>query len=55
MTLDRLTQDAMNMLEISERTVNSRDNGWQYIYWISVAVYHLILEVKKIKETSNGR
>lgn len=40
-----LTEDAANMLEIMERTANSDSNGWQYIYWIAVAVYHLILQV----------
>ena len=44
--MDKLTQDAERMLEITDRTANSRDSGWQYIYWIAVAVYHLILEVQ---------
>ena len=48
--MDKLTRDATNMLDIAERTANSRDNGWQYIYWIAVAVYHLILETKAIKQ-----
>ena len=47
--MDKLTKDATNMLDIMERTANSRDNGWQYIYWIAVAVYHLILEIKVTK------
>ena len=44
-----LTKDAVNMLEIMERTANSDSNGWQYIYWIAVAVYHLILQVEVTK------
>lgn len=46
---DKLTEDAMNMLDIMERTANSDSNGWQYIYWIAVAVYHLILQVHETK------
>lgn len=44
-----LTKDAENMLEIMEHTANSRDCGWQYIYWIAVAVYHLILNIQVTK------
>lgn len=44
-----LTEDADNMLKIMERTANSESNGWQYIYWIAVAVYHLILQVQVTK------
>ena len=43
--MNRLTQDAERMLEIMERTANSDSNGWQYIYWIAVAVYHLIVDI----------
>ena len=44
--MDGLTKDALNMEQIMDRTANSRDSGWQYIYWIAVAVYHLILDVQ---------
>ena len=43
--MSRLTKDAERMLEIMERTANSDSNGWQYVYWIAVAVYHLILDI----------
>ena len=46
---NNLTDDAENMLKIMERTANSDSNGWQYIYWIAVAVYHLILQVQVTK------
>lgn len=38
----RMIADMVNMEEIMERTANSRDNGWQYIYWIAVTVYHIL-------------
>lgn len=44
-----LTHDAENMLDIMCRTANSDSNGWRYIYWIAVAVYHLILQVEVTK------
>lgn len=49
--MDRLTKDAVNMLEIADRTAD-RCDIWQdrFIYWMAVAVYHLILEVKALKE-----
>lgn len=55
--MNKLTRDAENMLDIMERTANSRDNGWQYIYWIAVAVYHLLVNAQKerAKRLGNGR
>lgn len=49
MEMSRATEDAERMFKIMERTANSRDNGWQYIYWIAVAVYHLLCDVRKIR------
>ena len=53
---DRLTQDAERMLDVMDRTVNPCD-FWQdrCVYWIAVAIYHLICEVKKLKESTNGK
>lgn len=48
--MDKLSKDAVNMLEITDRTAD-RCDIWQdrFIYWIAVAVYHLILEVQVYK------
>ena len=45
---DTLTKDAENMLEIMDKTVNRADI-WQdrFIYWIAVAIYHLIVYIKR--------
>ena len=50
LSMDKLTKDAERMLEVMERTVNRADI-WQdrLIYWMAVAIYHLICEVKKSK------
>lgn len=48
--MDRLTQDAERMLEIMERTANSDSNGWQYIYWIAVAVFHILEHINRHKQ-----
>lgn len=48
--MDKLTRDATNMLDIADRTANSRDNGWQYIYWIAVAVYDLLVNARALRE-----
>lgn len=50
--MDKLTKDADRMEEIMCRTANSRDCGWQYIYWIAVAVYHLLCEVRRLKNAN---
>lgn len=53
--MDRFTQDAERMAEVMERT-GRRADIWQdrCVYWIAVAVYHLILTArgheKRIKE-----
>ena len=62
--MDKLTKDAMNMLEITEKTADRADI-WQdrFVYWIAVAVYHLIIEVqvkmhvmdKRIKDLEDRR
>ena len=53
MNKSKLQRDAENMQEITERLVN-RDEIWQdrYIYWIAVAVLHLLEEVIKLKRNS---
>lgn len=38
----RMIEDMERMEDLAARTANSRDNGWQYIYWLSVAVYHIL-------------
>ena len=45
---DTLTQDAENMLEVMDRTAN-RSDIWQdrCVYWLAVAVYHIIIYLKK--------
>lgn len=45
---DTLTKDAENMLEVMDRTSNRADI-WQdrCVYWIAVAVYHIIIYLKK--------
>ena len=50
MSKNKLVQDAERMEEITERLVE-RDDIWQdrYIYWIAVAVLHLLQEVLKLK------
>ena len=40
---EELLRDAERMEDIMCRTANSDSNGWQYIYWLAVAVYHLII------------
>ena len=47
--MDRLTKDAVNMLSVMNETANSKDHTKQYIYWIAVAVYHLLIKAIKIK------
>ena len=49
----KLIQDAENMQEITERLA-TRDDIWQdrYIYWIAVAVLHLLEEVIRLKRNS---
>lgn len=47
--MNALTRDATNMLEIMERTANQPNTGWQYVYWIAVATYHLILKVRALE------
>lgn len=51
MSKTKLGRDAENMQEITERLV-MKDEIWQdrYIYWIAVAVLHLLEEVIKLKE-----
>ena len=46
------SRDAERMLEVMDRTVHRADI-WQdrCVYWIAVAVYHLICEVKKLKRS----
>lgn len=46
----KLIRDAENMQEITERLVQ-RDDIWQdrYVYWIAVAVLHIIEELIKLK------
>lgn len=53
MNKSKLQRDAENMQEITERLVN-RDEIWQdrYVYWIAVAVLHLLEEVIKLKNKS---
>ena len=50
MTRDVLLEDAQRMEEVCERTVN-RCDIWQdrIIYWIAVAVLHLLLDAIKKK------
>lgn len=50
MSKTKLVRDAENMEEITQRLA-TRDDIWQdrYIYWIAVAVLHLLEEVIKIK------
>lgn len=43
-----LERDAERMLDIMDETVN-QGHGWAYIYWIAVAVYHLLSEVRKMR------
>ena len=45
-----LKKDAENMVEIMERTAD-RCDIWQdrFIYWIAVAIYHLILHVNRLE------
>ena len=45
---DRLNEDIENMIEVMNRTVNRADI-WQdrCVYWISVAVYHIIMYLKR--------
>lgn len=45
--MDRLTKDAMNMLEVMDRTAD-RCDIWQdrCVYWMAVAIYHLILHIQ---------
>lgn len=49
----KLIKDAENMQEITERLAH-RDDIWQdrYVYWIAVAVLHLLEEVVKLKNNS---
>lgn len=44
--MDKLTQDAMNMLEVMERTAD-RCDIWQdrFIYWMAKAIYDVILHI----------
>ena len=47
--MNRLTKDAVNMLSVMDATANSKDSTKQYIYWIAVAVYHLLIKAIKTK------
>lgn len=52
---DALIKDAEHMEEAMERTVN-RCDIWQdrIIYWLCVAVYHLLqIEIKKLEVKKN--
>ena len=42
-------RDIKNMETIMCRTANSDSNGWQYVYWLSVAVWHVLLKLIKDK------
>lgn len=46
-----LKRDAEHMEEIMSRTVD-RCDIWQdrFIYWISVAIYHIIQQINKLKQ-----
>lgn len=47
-----LKKDAENMFEIMERTADRADI-WQdrFIYWIAVAIYHIILHLNRLERT----
>ena len=47
--MDTLTKNAERMEMLMCRTANSDSNGWQYIYWLAVAIYHCIVRIKKIE------
>ena len=47
--MDTLTKNAERMEMLMCRTANSDSNGWQYIYWLAVAIYHCIVRLKKIE------
>ena len=42
-------RDIENMETIMCHTANSDSNGWQYVYWLSVAVWHVLLKLIKDK------
>ena len=46
-----LRNDAVRMEEIMDRTVE-RTDIWQdrFIYWIAVAIYHLIQKVSRLEQ-----
>lgn len=46
-----LTKDAEHMEEIMSRTAD-RCDIWQdrFIYWIAVAIYHIIQQINKLKQ-----
>lgn len=46
--MNRLTEDAMNMLEVMERTAD-RSDIWQdrCVYAMAKAIYHILLYINK--------
>lgn len=50
---EELLRDAERMEDIMCRTANSDSNGWQYIYWLAVAVHHIITYL--LRRESNGK
>ena len=50
---EELLRDAERMEDIMCRSANSDSNGWQYVYWIAVAVYHIITYL--LRRELNGK
>lgn len=47
-----LKEDAVRIEQIMDRTADNPCDFWQtrYIYWIAVAIYHIILRINKLDE-----
>lgn len=53
MKREEFIKDINNMETIMSHTVNSDSNGWQYVYWLSVAVWHILIHL--IRRYPNGK
>lgn len=53
--MDRLTEDAINMLEVMDRTADRADI-WQdrCVYAMAKAIYHIILHIH-VEESKHGK
>lgn len=56
--MERLTEDAVNMLEVMDRTAE-RSDIWQdrCVYAMAKAIYHIILHIRarETREKENGK